>query len=101
VPAVACPVCRADNDFAAGAPKTCRRCRADLALIVAAVETRGAHLNAARRHLTARKFVEAERSLLEAEAIQAGADATRIRAVLHLLNRNFPAALRERSRSNE
>ena len=86
-----CPVCRAAND---GAAPTCRRCKADLALVVAVESRRVGLLAAAKSALAAGDCGAALRHLASAEAVRGGADVERLRAAAHLLSRNFPAAWR-------
>ena len=86
-----CPVCRAANDAAA---TTCRRCKADLSLVVAVESRRVGLLSAAKSALTAGDCDAALRHLASAEAVRGGADVERVRATAHLANRDFAAAWR-------
>ncbi len=86
-----CPVCRATND---GAAPTCRRCKADLTLVVAVEARRVGLLAAAKSALAAGDFEAALRHLASAEAVRGGADVERLEATAHLLNRDFAAAWR-------
>jgi len=88
---VTCPVCRAANDAAA---TTCRRCKADLTLVVAVEVRRVGLLCAAKSALASGEFDAALRHLAVAEAVRGGADLERLKAAAHLLNRDFPAAWR-------
>ncbi len=86
-----CPVCRAAND---GTVTTCRRCKADLTLVVAVEARRAGLLGAAKSALAAGDFDATLRHLTAAEAVRGGADVERLKAAAHLLNRDFPAAWR-------
>jgi hypothetical protein len=85
---ISCPCCRAAND----AGPACRRCKADLSLLFALEEQRGRHLAAARRLAADGDLMAALAAVAAAEAVRAGDDVRQLRAVLHLLNRDFPAA---------
>jgi hypothetical protein len=75
-----CPVCRAAND----AGSTCRRCRADLALVVA-VETQRDHaLAAARRAAATGRWDDARRLARRARELRRGPDVERLLAALAL-----------------
>jgi hypothetical protein len=83
-----CPVCRAAND--AGA--TCRRCRADLAL-VAAVENQREHaLAAARRAAAAGHWDGARQFARRARELRRGPDVERLLAALALATGDRAAA---------
>lgn len=86
-----CPVCRATNDAAV---TSCRRCKADLVLVVAVEARRAGLLSAAKSALATGDFDAALRHLTAAEAVRGGADIERLKAATHLLNRDFPAAWR-------
>ena len=86
-----CPVCRASND---GAAPSCRRCKADLALVVAVEARRVGLIAAAKSALAAGDSDAALRHLASAEAVRCGADVERLKAAVHLANRDFPAAWR-------
>ena len=86
-----CPVCRAAND---GAVTTCRRCKADLRLVVAVEARRVRLLGAAKSALAAGECDATLRHLAAAEAVRGGADVERVKAAAHLLNRDFAAAWR-------
>ena len=86
-----CPVCRAAND---GTVTTCRRCKADLALVVAVEARRVGLLGAAKSALAAGDCDAALRHLASAEGVRGGADVERLKATAYLLNRDFPAAWR-------
>jgi hypothetical protein len=83
-----CPLCRADNDQG----PHCRRCRADLSLLFRLDEQRRRSLVRGREEL-ARGRTEAALALLDqAEALRRGDDVLRLRAVAHLLRREFARA---------
>jgi hypothetical protein len=86
---VTCPACRARND---DGPR-CRRCKADLTLLFALEERRAARLADAARHAAAGEPDAALVAAAEAERLRRGDDARRLRAVAHLLRRDFAAAL--------
>jgi len=86
-----CPVCRASNDQ----PPACRRCKADLSLCWSLVRQREFHVASAKASMARRDFDLAGHHLEQAEIIQAGNDLRPLRAVLHLLKRDFESALRE------
>jgi len=88
---VTCPVCRATNDAAA---TTCRRCKADLTLVVTVEARRTGLLAAAKSALASAEFDAALRHLASAESVRGGADVERLRAATHLANRDFAAAWR-------
>jgi hypothetical protein len=83
-----CPVCRAEND---GGPN-CRRCRADLSLLFDLEARRRRAVERARAELAQRRAREALALLDEAEALRRGDDVRRLRAVAHLLRRDFARA---------
>ena len=86
-----CPVCRALNEQ----PPTCRRCKADLSLCWAVFAQREYHVGTAKITLAKRDLKAAAFHLDEAEIAQQGPDLHRLRAVWHLLRRDFDSALRE------
>ncbi len=86
---IACPCCRASNETA-----TCRRCKADLALLIA-VETRRQYLlDAARISLSEGRIADAE--LDEAAGLRDGEDAAQLRALAALLKGDYTGAIRPR-----
>lgn len=88
-----CPVCRAEN----GLEPTCRRCKADLTLVVA-VETQRQHaLAEAARCAQAGDGVGALHAARLAHEIRPGADSCRMLALAHLLRRDYPQALHNRN----
>jgi hypothetical protein len=84
-----CPVCRASND----SPPTCRRCKADLTLCWTLASRREFHIASARAAMAKRDLDLAAHHLEQAEIIRAGNDLLRLRALLHLLRRDFDSAL--------
>ncbi len=92
-----CPICRAEN----AAPPACRRCRADLSLLWQLEEARARHLREVEFALTRRRFPEAEALLNRAEAIRSDGDSARLRAILSLLQGDFPGALRHYQVANQ
>ena len=84
---ITCPCCKATND----AP-TCRRCKADLSLLVAVADRRGFLLSLARAEAADGKFADALRSLDEAESLRGGAEVRQARAAVFLLAGEFSAA---------
>jgi Flp pilus assembly protein CpaB len=87
-----CPVCRADNDLVA----SCRRCKADLELLLAVETQRQQALTAANRALQAGELSVALRAAAQAHHRRAAADTARLLAVAHLRSGNFALALRWR-----
>jgi hypothetical protein len=83
-----CPVCRAENT---SGPQ-CRRCRADLALLFALEDQRAHLLAAARTALTRADGREVVRLAAAAQDLRDGDDVRRLRALGHLLQRDFAAA---------
>lgn len=94
---VPCPVCRAPAAIAAPtgtghAAATCRRCKADLALVAAVEARRAALLAAAKVALARGDFRVALSALACAGGTRPGPDLDRLRAAALLLSRDFPAA---------
>jgi hypothetical protein len=83
-----CPCCRASNDAA-----VCRRCKADLSLLVALEDRREYHVTLARRFAAEGRFVEATQHVDQATQLRPAADVKQLRAALQLLNGEFTAAL--------
>lgn len=86
---IACPCCRAMNDTSG----TCRRCKADLSLLVALEKHRANLLDQAIIAIREGKFFEVSRLLKEAETLRPGPDLIRWRAVGALLERDYKKAL--------
>jgi methylphosphotriester-DNA--protein-cysteine methyltransferase len=87
---VNCPVCKAVNEVGVVA---CRRCRADLALVVAVEARRVGLIAAAKNAISGGKYDEALRSLASAQAVRSGGDVEKLKAVVHLMQRDFSQAL--------
>jgi hypothetical protein len=84
-----CPVCRAEN----GDQATCRRCKADLSLLIELEQTRRHALEQAE---CAAAIGDGAATLLHAETahrLRAGGDSWRWLAVGSLLVRDFPLAM--------
>jgi hypothetical protein len=87
--AIPCPCCRAAND----AGPACRRCKADLSLLFAVEEQRDRHLAEAKQLAAEGRVADALSAVDDAESLRRGDDVLRLRAALHLLNRDFNSAL--------
>jgi hypothetical protein len=85
-----CPVCRAQVEQG----PNCRRCRADLSLLFRLQEQRRRGLSAARAWLDLGHADEALAALDRVDAMRRDTDSLRLRAVCHLLRREFAAAWR-------
>jgi hypothetical protein len=83
-----CPVCKAEN----GQGPTCRRCKADLSLMVRLEECRNQLLAAAAGFLRAGQFTEARHAARRAHELRRDADSARLVALASLLLRDFAAA---------
>jgi hypothetical protein len=83
-----CPACRAVND----AGPVCRRCRADLSLLVAVEARRAAELAEGRMQLAQGDVEAAFSSARRADELRRGADSARLAAIAALLKRDFAAA---------
>src|SRR5437870_2457733 len=88
-----CPVCRADNDT-----PTCRRCRADLTLLVALEHRRERLLGLAHCHLVQAQTETGMDYARAAQRLRGGEDAAELIALGHFLRREFAAACRLRPR---
>jgi len=85
---ISCPCCRASNDAS-----ICRRCKADLSLLVAIEARRGYLIEMIRFALAERELGLAESALQEAGGLRAGEDLSPLRALVLLLNGNYAGAL--------
>ena len=85
----ACPVCRAEN---AGA--TCRRCKADLSMLLALDEQREALLASARVAYNQQRVAEACRLAHSANEYRQDAESLRLLAMMQLLQGDFGEAWR-------
>jgi hypothetical protein len=87
---IRCPVCRADNPEG----PSCRRCRADLALLFRLEQQRERALGRARRHALAGEAEASLREARRAHGLRQGEDSRRLLALGHLLSRDFAGAWR-------
>src|SRR5262245_22039325 len=105
MPALRCPVCKADNvtptplpqgerSGSEGAP-TCRRCKADLSLLFALEEHREVLLNSARQHAAAGAWEAFLADIEQVHGLRADQQTRRMRAVGLLLIGDRLAALRQ------
>jgi len=85
---ITCPCCRAANETA-----TCRRCKADLSLLVALETNRAARIVTAQRYAADGRFTEALREVSTAAGLRPGSDVLELRSALQLLAGDFPAAM--------
>lgn len=83
-----CPCCRAGNDTA-----TCRRCKADLTLLMAVEARRGFHVTSAKRFAADGRAGEALAHVARAEQLRGGDDLRRLRAALLLLRGDYAGAV--------
>lgn len=83
-----CPCCKAVNTA-----DTCRRCKADLSLLVAVETVRGGHVVLARRFVAELRTAEALAHLDRAAALRPGDDLRPVRACVLLLAGRFADAL--------
>jgi hypothetical protein len=83
-----CPVCRAEVEEG----PQCRRCRADLTLLVDLEKQRRYVLAAAGRCLRRGRYQQALALAEGAEALRRDEETRRLRAVIYLLQRDFPSA---------
>lgn len=94
---ISCPCCKASNE----AGPTCRRCKADLLLLFTLEARRAALIGEARRLAAECRFPESAAILAEAAQLRQGADVQQLRAVVSLLARDFPAALKAHQSATE
>ncbi len=90
-----CPVCRADN----GMEPSCRRCKADLSLMVALERQRERALADAWRAVVSGDAAAAEEKAGTAQALRSGPDTSRVLALAALLRRDFARAMTFHRRS--
>jgi hypothetical protein len=88
--AIVCPACRADNNTTA----QCRRCKADLSLVVALEQTRQRCLIEAGAALARGDLAAARARVGQARSLRDGPDAARGLALVSLLERRFDDAWR-------
>ncbi len=87
---IPCPCCRASNETL-----TCRRCKADLSLLIAVEARRGYLVESARFDLAEGKVERAESALQEAAGLRTGQDLVPLRALVSLLNGDYAGAWRQ------
>jgi hypothetical protein len=85
-----CPVCRADVEQG----PQCRRCRADVSLLFEMEKQRRYALTAAYQSLHRGRYQYALTLAEGAEALRGDEETRRLRALIHLLERNFAEAWR-------
>lgn len=83
-----CPVCKADNSQ----PPSCRRCKADLALLWALEEQRKRMLAEARHCLQRGDWQAAREHIEDADWLRSDKETQQLQALAHLLGRDFAAA---------
>jgi hypothetical protein len=83
-----CPVCRADGN----STEQCRRCKADLSLLVKLESERSACLAAAQWHAGRDEAEQCLANARKAHALHKGKDSLRLLAVGSLMNRDFATA---------
>ncbi|HEX3151008.1 MAG TPA: hypothetical protein VHR66_23210 [Gemmataceae bacterium] len=86
-----CPVCRADNTTGLN----CRRCKADLSLLIAVEERRDYHVTLAQIAMRDGQFDDALTELTLAEELRTGPDIHRLRACVFLLAGDHESVLAE------
>ncbi len=89
-----CPVCKAENT----AGPACRRCRADLSLLVAVEARRDFHLSLARVAIRDGQYDTALEELDLGNELRCGTDILPLRAAVSLLAGDYAAALAEHQR---
>jgi len=85
---ISCPNCKANNESG----PLCRRCKSDISLLFQAFDRRAWVLRQSEISLRNGQLLESKCYLEEAELIQPGIEIDRMKAVIHLLNRDFAAA---------
>ena len=86
---IACPCCRAANEVG----PMCRRCRTDMGLMFSVEARREFLMDESLRLARAGRLEPALRALDEVESLRAGDDATRTRAAVLVLGRDFQGAM--------
>jgi hypothetical protein len=86
---LACPVCKAEN-----VGTTCRRCKADLAMLLNLEDRRSALLSAARTAYTQSRLLDAWRFVRAANEHRQDEESLRWLAMLQLLHGDFGEAWR-------
>jgi hypothetical protein len=92
-----CPVCRAEN----GEETSCRRCRADVSLMVRLEAGRRRELAAAKTALVAQNARDALDHAGAAHKLRHGNDSARLLALAHLVARDFAAAAQWHTRARK
>jgi hypothetical protein len=82
-----CPVCRADT-----AGPHCRRCKADLSVLLAVEDQADRALQTARRELARGEWTAASTETDRARTLRADREAEALRATVQLLQRDFSGA---------
>jgi hypothetical protein len=85
---IACPCCKASNTAA-----TCRRCKADLSLLVSIEANRQFHIAVAKRFAADERWLDAERHLHHAANLRAGSDVDGLLAAVLLHQNRYAEAL--------
>ena len=83
-----CPVCKADNN----AMPQCRRCKADLSLLVALEQRRDRMLGEARSLLGRGEYKAALAEATRADGLRRDEESQRLLALARLVNRDFAEA---------
>jgi hypothetical protein len=86
--ALRCPVCRASDNRG----PQCRRCKADLALLLRLEEERERGLEAARRHAGRGQAADCLRAARRADLLRSDNDSLELLAVAHLLLGDYGTA---------
>jgi hypothetical protein len=84
-----CPVCKADNLLM----PQCRRCKADLSLLVALEERRNRAMAEAGARLAYGNVVEALAAAKTANGLRTDSDSRKLLAVVRLMSRDFVGAM--------
>ncbi len=85
-----CPVCKADNSQG----PQCRRCKADLSLLLALEDQRQRALAEARNCLRRGEWQAAREQIEAADWLRGDEESRQLTAVAHLLKGDFAGALR-------
>ena len=86
-----CPVCKAENTTS----PTCRRCRADLSLLVSLEVRREHYLASACQAIRDGRLDDGLGELTKVDDLRVGPDSRRMRACAYLLAGDFPSAAAE------
>ena len=84
-----CPVCKAENTAS-----PCRRCKADLSLLLALEQQRQEALWRAKESLQARCWAEAQKQAVRADHLRRDDESRRLLAAAALLNGDYATAWR-------